>query len=73
MTIVMISGYIQFAQNKNAKSAKFILPDSKSDVISNEASVAKPKILFILKNDDGQASWSPSLWWSYQHKEQEGC
>ncbi len=40
-----------------------------------KATESRPGILFILSNDKGQVSWSPSLWWSYKHEEQgqPGC
>jgi hypothetical protein len=40
-----------------------------------KATESLPGILFILSNDKGQVSWSPSLWWSYKHGEQgqPGC
>jgi hypothetical protein len=54
------------------------VPESKKDLISStqkKASEDRPGILLMLSNDTGLATWSPSLWWSYQHpnKVQPGC
>jgi hypothetical protein len=85
----MVYGYKQSEQNgiaeKNVKqvTAKDVKVINKPDVSesglksykSNKASEGRPRILFILSNDKGQAAWSPSLWWSYQHTTsgQPGC
>jgi hypothetical protein len=39
---------------------------------AKKASVGSPRILYILNNDAGLTSWSPSLWWIYQPG-QGGC
>jgi hypothetical protein len=58
--------------------SKIDLPDSEAEQESltpNGAPEGSPEILFILFEDPGQAAWSPSLWWSYQHANtrQPGC
>jgi len=87
----MLSGFKQSGQNEMAeKNAKPSAPkdlkginkpdvsESKTDSESfttKKAPEGKPRILFILHNYAGQAAWSPSLWWSYQHTNpgQPGC
>jgi hypothetical protein len=66
--IAFISGRIQSSQYASVNDLK----DTREIVKPAEAS-DPPKILFILNKDQGMARWSPSLWWSYQHKTQEGC
>jgi hypothetical protein len=91
VAISIISGYKQSAQNaiagEYARSAspkdlkgikKPEVPESKEDLKSStqeKEPEKKPGILLMLSNDTGLATWSPSLWWSYQHpnKVQPGC
>jgi hypothetical protein len=51
---------------------------SKTELQSNakeKATQSTPGILFLISKDNGQASWTPSLWWSYKHSTagQPGC
>jgi len=82
ISIAMISGYKQSAQNemaeklakpaipKNLKGInKPVLRESKAEGESFTANAPenKPQILLMLTNDTGLAKWSPSLWWNYHH------
>lgn len=91
LAIALISGYRQSDQNgmkeKNGKplAPKDIKGIKKTDVHESktdrqsfttiETPDGKPKILLMLTNDTGLASWSPSLWWKYEHAKpgQTGC
>jgi|WetSurSiteA1Bulk_404760.scaffolds.fasta_scaffold104276_1 hypothetical protein len=72
----------QYAKSATLEDFKGVskpnLPDSEAEQESltpNGAPEGSPEILFILFKDPGQAEWSPSLWWSYQHNNtgQPGC
>jgi len=91
LAIAIMPGYKQSGSNetseKNGKAApqkdlKSISRTSESKTTtfkesqaSKIASDEKPKILLLLTNDTGKKTWSPSLWWSYQHAKtvQPGC
>jgi hypothetical protein len=52
--------------------------ESKGDlkaVLSGNVPEGSPQILFILNNNTDMATWTPSLWWSYEKIKpgQKGC
>jgi hypothetical protein len=91
LAVAIIYGYKQSAQNEMAekyqkpatpKDLKDInntkVSKSDGDINSFKSEIAhegRPRILFMLSKDAGQAAWSPSLWWKYEHVKagQPGC
>ena len=91
LAIAIISGYKPSGKNEaaekqakqdNPKNFKGTSNPDISEYKANRESVAsekkpagKPKILLMLTNETGQASWSPSLWWNYEYGKpgQPGC
>jgi hypothetical protein len=83
VAIAVISGYKQSALNEMAekyatpaaqKDLRSLntpgVNESKGDMesfSSKNAAEGKPRILLMLTNDAGRATWSPALWWSYQY------
>jgi hypothetical protein len=75
----MTENYAKSGHMEEFKSVRMLdLGKSKEDPKSStEEKVhgGPPRILFLLNKDTGQASWSPSFWWNYQHSNtrQTGC
>jgi hypothetical protein len=91
LTITIISGYgiteknvpaekkaISSTQATSGLNNKTVVGETKSDIESNKSNTvpeSRPKILLMLKNETGQAKWSPCLWWNYQYanSDKQGC